>query len=277
MEKRRKKHSALRAVKAIFYTGALAAVAVAAYAAGRSANLKVESPSPYKDSIDPGGENVLLRPGIVEKIVEQGECPKSGDAEERGSADSVTASRHQEYAKEVQASVHHSRRSRKRKQRRQPRAIAMLLLWAVLLSAVTGCAMVGVVQTQGDSMEPGMAQGELLLYARTGSGFEFGDIAVFQREGVKYVKRVIGLPGDWIDLTADGTVLINGKAKPMGNVYLLGETMPRDVSFPLVVPEKSYFVMGDNRTVSLDSRNEAMGYVGQWEMSGKVICMLAFQ
>ncbi len=84
-----------------------------------------------------------------------------------------------------------------------------------------------------------------------------GEIVVFNHEGTNLVKRVVGEPGDVINLI-DGNVYVNGTAlDESGYLYTLNSTYelyPSDITFPFTVPGDSYFVMGDNREISGDSR-----------------------
>lgn len=85
----------------------------------------------------------------------------------------------------------------------------------------------------------------------------------------RLVKRVIGLPGDKIDIR-EGKVYLNGDY--YNEPYVKGITLPNDMKFPVTVPKNEYFVMGDNREVSLDSRD--IGFIGIDEIEGKVILRL---
>ena len=101
-----------------------------------------------------------------------------------------------------------------------------------------------------------------------------GDIVIFEYpdapegETVHYVKRIIGLPGETIEII-DGKVYINGSEIPLEEDYIKGE-LQGDFG-PYIVPEGSYFMMGDNRNNSLDSRYWDDKFVEEDEILGKVI------
>lgn len=106
-------------------------------------------------------------------------------------------------------------------------------------------------------------------------GIKFTDIAdKFRKKEDKinerYVKRIIGMPGDEIDITPEGKVFINGELE--NEAYVVGLTPPRDMAYPVKVPEGQLFVMGDNREVSLDSRN--FGCISIKSLEGKAVFIL---
>lgn len=91
-----------------------------------------------------------------------------------------------------------------------------------------------------------------------------------QKVNERYVKRIIGLPGDVIDITPEGAVYINGELE--NKSYVVGLTPPRDQTYPLTVPEGHLFVLGDNREISKDSRN--FGCISIKSVEGKVRFLL---
>ncbi|MBU5437824.1 signal peptidase I [Tissierella sp. MSJ-40] len=80
------------------------------------------------------------------------------------------------------------------------------------------------------------------------------------------LKRIVGVPGDLIDIK-DGYVYLNGEI--IKEFYIKGETSPRDMKFPITVPDNKVFVLGDNREVSLDSRE--LGFIDYNQIEGKVV------
>lgn len=99
---------------------------------------------------------------------------------------------------------------------------------------------------------------------------ERGDIAIFKypdNEDILYVKRVIGMPGETVTII-DGKVYINDSTEPLDEPYLKEEFYGN--YGPYTVPEGSYFMLGDNRNDSLDSRYWENKYVQEDKILGKV-------
>lgn len=124
----------------------------------------------------------------------------------------------------------------------------------------------------GTSMTPTLTDGELICCMKT-SDFESGDIIAFYYNNKILVKRVIGQPGDWIDIKEDGTVYINGT--PLNEPYLQEKAFGEcDLELPYQVPEGRVFVLGDHRETSVDSRSTAVGCVSQEQIVGKILVRL---
>ena len=126
-----------------------------------------------------------------------------------------------------------------------------------------------VLQIYGNSMAPTLQDGEIIFSVKT-SDFEPGDIISFYYNNKILVKRVIARPGDWVDIDEAGNVLLNGV--PLEEPYLeekaLGDC---DIPLPYQVPDGKYFVMGDHRSISVDSRSTAVGCVAQEQIVGKIL------
>ena len=126
-----------------------------------------------------------------------------------------------------------------------------------------------VLQIYGNSMTPTLQDGEILFSVKTAE-FEPGDIVAFYYNNKILVKRVICGPGDWIDMDEDGTVYVN-KA-PLAEPYLEEKSLAEcDIALPFQVPDGRWFVMGDHRATSVDSRSTAVGCVSDEQIVGKII------
>ena len=119
-------------------------------------------------------------------------------------------------------------------------------------------------------MEPSLNDGDIVLLVKT-DRLKTGDLCAFYYSNKILIKRVIATPGDYIWIESDGTVFLNGEAldEPYISEKALGEC---DVEFPYQVPENSYFMMGDHRETSIDSRSSTIGCVPADQILGKIFC-----
>lgn len=126
-----------------------------------------------------------------------------------------------------------------------------------------------VLQISGNSMTPTLVDGEIVLSLK-GSSFRTGDIVAFYFDNKILIKRVIAGPGDWVNIDEQGTVFVNGEM--LDEPYLVEKALGNcDIELPYQVPESKVFVMGDHRSVSLDSRSSAIGCVGNDQIVGRLL------
>ena len=144
-----------------------------------------------------------------------------------------------------------------------------MLITVAAIAVLIAVLLMPVLQIYGTSMAPTLEEGEIALSVK-GSSFKTGDIIAFYYNNNILIKRVIAQPGDWVDITEDGTVYVNNVMidEPYLTDKAYGET---NIEFPYQVPESRIFVLGDHRSVSIDSRNTAVGCVASEQIVGKLV------
>lgn len=152
------------------------------------------------------------------------------------------------------------------------RSTVNALIVVAAVAALVATLLLPVLQIAGTSMEPSLNDGDIVLLVKTNE-LETGDLCAFYYSNKILIKRVIGTPGDYIGIEADGTVYLNGV--PLDEPYVsekaLGEC---DVEFPYQVPENNYFVMGDHRETSIDSRSSVIGCIPEDQLIGRIFCKI---
>lgn len=149
------------------------------------------------------------------------------------------------------------------------RSTAYILITVAAVAVLIATLWLPVLQIYGESMTPSLNDGEIVVSLK-GSKFETGDVIAFYYNNRILIKRVIASSGQWVDIKEDGTVYVDGEEimEPYVSEKSLGEC---DLEFPYQVPESRLFVLGDHRSVSLDSRSSTIGCVAEEQIVGRIV------
>lgn len=150
------------------------------------------------------------------------------------------------------------------------RSTIFTLVTVAAAAVLVAVLLLPVLQIYGQSMQGTLNNGDIVVCIKGGE-FRTGDVVAFYYNNKILVKRVIAGEGDWVDMDQDGTVYVNNEK--LEEPYLTNGTDYGDtnITFPYQVPEGKIFVMGDNRDVSIDSRNTAVGCVSDEQVVGRIV------
>ncbi|MBE6783100.1 MAG: signal peptidase I [Ruminococcaceae bacterium] len=145
--------------------------------------------------------------------------------------------------------------------------LSSLIVVAAIAVLIATLAM-PVLQIQGSSMEPTLNDEEIVVLVKT-SNLKRGQLCCFSYQNKLLIKRIIGVPGDTITIDDEGFVYVNDEL--LDEPYILDRALGEcDITFPVRVSENHYFILGDHRSTSIDSRCSAVGLVNSEQIVGKI-------
>ena len=152
--------------------------------------------------------------------------------------------------------------------RQSLRSTISVLVVVAAIAVLVATLFLPILQISGDSMSPTLEHDEIVILVKT-KEFNRGDLIGFYYQGKILLKRVIALPDEEVAIDAEGNVYVNGEMleEPYVTDKGLGDC---DLEFPYKVPGTGYFVLGDQRSNSVDSRNSVIGAISQDDIIGKV-------
>ncbi len=169
-------------------------------------------------------------------------------------------------AKQIEAEILREKYNRKYKQVLRSTLYSLIVVAAVAVLIAT--LAFPVLQISGSSMEPTLNDEEIVVLLKT-TNMKKGELCCFSYQNKLLIKRVIGLPGDKINIDENGNVYVNDE--PIDEPYVTDRALGEcDIAFPCYVTDNHYFVLGDHRSTSIDSRSSVIGLVSEDYIVGKI-------
>ncbi len=169
-------------------------------------------------------------------------------------------------AKQIESEI--SREKYNQKYRKVLTSTLSSLVVIAAIAVLIATLALPVLQIEGSSMEPTLNDDEIVVLIKT-DNLKRGQLCCFSYQNKFLIKRIIGIPGDTVSIDENGYVFINGEAIP--EPYILDRALGEcDVTFPVTVTDNHYFILGDHRSTSIDSRSSVVGLVDSEQIVGRI-------
>ncbi len=186
-----------------------------------------------------------------------------------GQADQTNQAKSMEMPSIEQLEVELKRTRYTRRYHSTLRTTIFSLLIVAAMAVVIAVLLLPVLQIGGNSMETTLSDGNMVISLNDGK-YRVGDVIAFYHNNLILIKRVIAVSGDWVDISEEGAVSVNGA--PLEEPYVAEKALGEcNITLPYQVPQGKCFVMGDHRATSIDSRNTAVGCISDDVVIGKLV------
>lgn len=149
------------------------------------------------------------------------------------------------------------------------RSTISVLIVVAAIAVLVATLWMPVLHIYGVSMSPTLNDGDIVVSVKS-EDMQRGDLVAFYYGNKLLIKRCIAGPGEWVDIDDTGNVSVNGEylVEPYISEKAFGEC---DLKLPYQIPDGRWFLMGDSRAVSIDSRSSVVGCIAQEQIVGKII------
>ena len=181
----------------------------------------------------------------------------------------MKSTKHKELPTVAQLQTELARMNYKSRYSQTLRSTVYILIVVAAVAVLLATLLFPVFRIYGTSMSPTVNEGEIVVSLK-GSKFQQGDVVVLSYNNKLLVKRVIASPGQWVDIDLEGNVYVDEQLveEPYLQQKAFGDCT---IALPYQVPDGRYFVLGDNRASSQDSRNAIVGCFADEEIVGKAL------